>query len=203
MQENMEAMRRPEMRQLEALLFSASVPLSVANLRPYFAPATDIVALLQDLAADYAGRGVMLVQRGEGWAFRTAPDLAETLAAQRQEMRRLSRAAEDCLAIIAYHQPITRAEIEALRGVSLSRGVLDHLLETGWVAPVGRRDGPGRPMQWGTTPAFLDHFSLVSLRDLPNLDELRQSGLIESGLHYATRGATDGQNDQDNRADDD
>jgi segregation and condensation protein B len=136
---------------------------------------------LAELSATYAERGVNLVRAAGGWAFRTAPDLALLMVNERPVVRKLSRAAVETLAIVAYHQPVTRAEIEAIRGVALARGTLDRLLETGWVRPKGRRDVPGRPLNWVTTPEFLDHFGLDSVKDLPGIDELRAAGLLEIG----------------------
>ncbi len=141
----------------------------------------DIAGLLHELAASYAERGINLVRLAGGWTFRTAPDLAPFLVSERPVSRKLSRAAVETLAIIAYHQPVTRAEIEAIRGVALARGTLDRLLEMGWVRPRGRRDSPGRPLNWATTPAFLAHFGLDDLTELPGLDELRAAGLLDLG----------------------
>jgi segregation and condensation protein B len=137
--------------------------------------------LLRELAEAYAERGVNLVGLAGGWTFRTAPDLASSLRSERQVERRLSRAAVETLAVIAYHQPVTRAEIEAIRGVSLGRGTLDRLLEAGWVQPRGRRETPGRPLNWVTTAHFLAHFGLDSLNELPGVEELRASGLLDIG----------------------
>ena len=133
------------------------------------------------MPTSYDGHGVNLVRVAGGWAFRTAPDLAPELQRERVVARRLSRAAIETLAIVAYHQPVTRAEIEAIRGVSLARFTLDRLIEAGWVRPAGRREAPGRPLIWATTPEFLAHFGLDSLRDLPDLDELRAAGLLDIG----------------------
>ncbi len=134
---------------------------------------------LRALQADYAGRGVELVERDGRWSFRTAPDLAPLLRRTRPEPRRLSRAATETLAIVAYHQPVSRAEVEAIRGVAVARGTLDVLIEAGWIAPAGRREVPGRPLTYATTPAFLHAFGLPSLAALPGLDELRAAGLLE------------------------
>ena len=136
-------------------------------------------ACCADLAEHYAGRGVNLVRLAGGWAFRTAPDLALALRAERPVARKLSRAAVETLAVIAYHQPVTRAEIEAVRGVALGKGTIDMLMEAGWVHPKGRRQSPGRPLLWATTPGFLAHFGLDSLADLPAIDELRGAGLLD------------------------
>ena len=166
-------------RLLEALLFAASEPLPEAALAERLGPDADMTALLRELAATYDGRGINLVRLAGGWSFRTAPDLASLLVSERQVTRKLSRAAVEILAIVAYHQPVTRAEIEAVRGVALARGTLDRLMEAGWVRPKGRRDTPGRPLTWVTTPGFLAHFGLDSLDDLPGVEELRAAGLLD------------------------
>ena len=173
--------RAEQLRLIEALLFASPAPLSEAELTLRIGEDADIPALLRELAEDYAARGVNLVGLAGGWTFRTAPDLAAALRSERQVERRLSRAAVETLAVIAYHQPVTRAEIEAIRGVALARGTLDRLLEAGWVRPKGRRDSPGRPLTWATTPAFLAHFGLDSLNELPGIDELRAAGLLDIG----------------------
>ena len=176
------SVRQRRLRILEALLFASSEPLSSADLSPYFDAGTDIGALLGDLAEHYAGRGVNLVRRGNGWAFRTAEDLGFLLRREQHESRPLSRAALETLAIIAYHQPATRAEIEDVRGVATGKGTLDLLLEAGWIRMRGRRRTPGRPVTYGTTEAFLDHFGLETLTDLPGLDELKGAGLLSGRL---------------------
>ena len=170
-----------QLRLLEALLFAAAEPLAEAELALRLGDTADIPALIGALAAIYAERGVNLVAVAGGWTFRTAPDLAPALRSERDVARRLSRAAVETLAVIAYHQPATRAEIEAIRGVGLARGTLDRLLESGWVQPKGRRETPGRPLNWVTTPHFLAHFGLESLSELPGVEELRQSGLLDIG----------------------
>jgi len=158
------------LRLLEALLFAAPEPLSEEGLALRLGEDADVPALLRELAAHYAGRGVNLVGMAGGWTFRTAPELASALRSERTVPRRLSRAAVETLAVIAYHQPVTRAEIEAIRGVGLARGTLDRLLESGWVQPKGRRESPGRPLNWVTTPHFLAHFGLDSLKELPDAE---------------------------------
>ncbi len=173
--------RADRLRLLEALLFAAPAPLLEEELVLRLGEGADIPGLLRELAAQYAERGVNLVRIAGGWSFRTAPDLAPFLISERPVSRKLSRAAVETLAIIAYHQPVTRAEIEAIRGVALARGTLDRLLEAGWVRPRGRRDSPGRPLNWATTPAFLAHFGLDDLAELPGLDELRAAGLLDLG----------------------
>jgi len=172
---------RERLRLLEALLFAAPEPLAEDDLAARLGGEADIAALLRLLAEDYAARGVNLVRLAGGWIFRTAPDLAGQLQSERVVSRKLSRAAVETLAIIAYHQPVTRAEIEAIRGVALARGSLDRLVEAGWVRPAGRRDSPGRPLNWVTTPRFLAHFGLDSVSELPGLDELRAAGLLDIG----------------------
>ena len=168
----------PERRLLEALLFAAERPVSERELAKHVPDGCDLEAHLAALVADYAGRGVHLVRSGDGWSFVTAPDLAGALAAKGGE-RKLSRAAMETLAIIAYHQPITRAEIEDLRGVQISSGTLDLLFAQGWIATRGRRDTPGRPVLWGTTDEFLRAFSLERLSELPSPDELKAAGLLQ------------------------
>lgn len=171
--------RREHLRMLEALLFASAEPLSEAMLAERLPRGVEVQALLRDLQHAYASRGVNVVEVAGGWAFRTADDLAFLLSREAVEPRKLSRAALETLAIIAYHQPVTRAEIEEVRGVSTSKGTLDVLLETGWIRIRGRRRSPGRPVTYGTTTAFLDHFSLQAIDDLPGLDELKGSGLLE------------------------
>ena len=176
-----EVLRR-HLRILEALLFASEVPLSPADLTPYLGEGADVPGLLLHLQEVYAERGVNLVRRGEGWAFRTAEDLGFLLRREEHETRPLSRAALETLSIIAYHQPATRAEIEEVRGVATGKGTLDLLMEAGWVRMRGRRRTPGRPVTYGTTDAFLDHFGLESLSDLPGLDELKGAGLLSGRL---------------------
>jgi segregation and condensation protein B len=139
----------------------------------------DVAAALARLRQDYAGRGINLVERGGRWHFQTAPDLAHLLRRERAEPRRLSRAAVETLAIVAYHEPVSRAEIEAIRGVQISKGTLDVLMEAGWIRPAGRREVPGRPLLYATTPGFLSHFGLGSRRDLPGIDDLAAAGLLD------------------------
>jgi segregation and condensation protein B len=165
-------------RAVEATLFASASPLSPAEIAAY-AGDGDVAAALSDLAAAFAGHGVELVERGGRWHFQTAPDLAHILRRTRDEPRRLSRAATETLAIIAYHEPVSRAEIEAVRGVQTAKGTLDVLLEAGWVRTAGRRDGPGRPLLYATTADFLTHFGLGSRRDLPGIDDLKAAGLLD------------------------
>jgi segregation and condensation protein B len=171
---------RRHLRMLEALLFAAREPLSVKEIAERMPEGIDLDALLKELQAVYAGRGVNLRRADDCWAFRTAEDLAFVLKRDVVEEKRLSRAAIETLAVIAYHQPVTRAEIEEIRGVSLSRGTLDVLLAAGWARLRGRRHTPGRPVTFGTTAAFLDHFGLESIGDLPGLADLKAAGLLEA-----------------------
>jgi segregation and condensation protein B len=171
--------RREAMRIAEALLFASPQPLSAEDLKGRLPEGTEVEAVLEELAVSYAGRGVNLVRVSGRWAFRTANDLSFVLARHVVEQKKLSRAAMETLAIVAYHQPVTRAEIEEIRGVATSKGTLDTLLETGWVRLRGRRKAPGRPVTYGTTPAFLDHFGLNAIDDLPGLDELKGAGFVE------------------------
>jgi segregation and condensation protein B len=174
---------RPEhLRLLEALLFAAAEPLDEATLAARMPDGVDVAVALARLKDEYALRGVNLVRIAGKWTFRTATDLSWLLARDAVETRKLSRAALETLAIIAYHQPVTRAEVEDVRGVSMSKGTLDVLLETGWIRPRGRRKSPGRPITFGTTEAFLGHFGLEALTDLPGLDELKGAGLFDSRL---------------------
>ena len=163
---------------MEATLFASASPLSPDDIALY-AGEGDVVAALVTLADHYAGHGIELVDRGGRWHFQTAPDLAHLLRREREEPRRLSRAATETLAIIAYHEPVSRAEIEAIRGVQISKGTLDVLMEAGWVRTAGRREAPGRPLTYATTPDFLSHFNLASRKDLPGIDDLKAAGLLD------------------------
>jgi segregation and condensation protein B len=174
--------RPEELRLLEAMLFAASEPLSEKDLAARLPQGTDVADALKRLQQDYASRGVNLVRVGGKWTFRTAGDLSWLLSKETVETRKLSRAAIETLAIIAYHQPVTRTEIEDIRGVSTSKGSIDVLLETGWIKPRGRRKVPGRPLTFGTTEAFLSHFGLDAVGDLPGLEELKGSGLLDGRL---------------------
>ena len=167
-------------RAVEAVLFAAQEPLTVDAIRAHVGEAADVRGVLAELQADYAGRGIALVRRGERWHFETAADMAHLLRRDREEPRKLSRAGTETLAIIAYHEPVTRAEIEAIRGVQISKGTLDVLMEAGWVRPAGRREVPGRPLTYATTAEFLAHFGLESRKDLPGIDDLRAAGLLDS-----------------------
>jgi segregation and condensation protein B len=167
------------LRMVEALLFAATEPLDVASIAARLPDGTDVSKLLKLLEAHYAKHGVNLVRVAGKWAMRTAPDLHFLLQEHRQQHRKLSRAALETLAITSYHQPVTRAEIEDVRGVSLSKGTLDLLMELGWVRIRGRRRTPGRPVTYGTTDGFLEHFGFQNIKDLPGLDELKAAGLLE------------------------
>jgi len=169
-------------REVEALLFAAAGPLSAADLARRLPEGADVAGAISALRARYAGRGVELVCVAERWRFQTAADLAWLMTQEQDEPRRLSRAAQETLAIIAYHQPVTRAEIEAVRGVQASRGTLDVLLELGLVRMRGRRRAPGRPVTFGTTDGFLEHYGLASLADLPGMAEMKAAGLLSLDL---------------------
>lgn len=165
-------------RAVEATLFAAETPMSAEAIAGHLGGA-DVAAVLRTLAVRYAGRGIELVERGRRWHFQTAPDLAHLLRCEREQQRRLSRAATEVLAIIAYHEPVSRAEIEAIRGVQTAKGTLDVLMEAGWVRAAGRREVPGRPVIYATTPDFLSHFGLASRKELPGIDELRATGMLD------------------------
>lgn len=165
-------------RAVEAVLFASAEPLSAKQIAAHVGEG-DVAAALDGLRDDHAGRGLELVERGGRWHFQTAADLAHLLRRDREEPRRLSRAGVETLAIVAYHEPVTRAEIEAIRGVQVAGGTLDVLMAAGWVRPAGRRETPGRPLLYATTPAFLQHFGLATRRDLPGLDDLRAAGLVD------------------------
>lgn len=169
----------PGVRAVEATLFASETPMTIEQIRAYVGEAVDVVAALQLLQEHYSGRGVELVRRGKTWHFQTAADLAHLLRREREESRKLSRAAVETLAIIAYHEPVSRAEIEAIRGVQISKGTLDVLMEAGWVRPAGRREVPGRPFIYATTAEFLVHFGLQSRRDLPGIADLKAAGLLD------------------------
>ncbi|MDP3908093.1 SMC-Scp complex subunit ScpB [Novosphingobium sp.] len=181
-------------RAVEATLFAAAEPMSAEAVSTHLGGA-DVRAALTALAAHFDGRGVQLVERGGRWHFQTAPDLAHLLRREKEDVRRLSRAATEVLAIVAYHEPVSRAEIESIRGVQTAKGTLDVLLEAGWVRIAGRREVPGRPVIYATTAEFLSHFGLESRRDLPGIDELRAAGLldpVEDALASAMETAADG-----------
>ena len=176
------------LRLLEAILFASTEPMGEKELAGRMPESADINGLLQELKDLYANRGVHLLAFDDRWAFRTAPDLASKFHIEKEVVRKLSRAAIETLAIIAYHQPVTRAEIEDIRGVAVSAGTLDMLLEIGWIKPKGRRETPGRPVTWGTTDAFLEHFGLESCDALPGVEELKAAGLLDARATVATLG---------------
>jgi segregation and condensation protein B len=174
--------RNQHLRIVEAVLFATAEPVDAKHLASFLPEGTDVASLLADLKANFANRGVNLVEVAGKWLFRTADDLGYILRRETVEQRKLSKAAMETLAIIAYHQPVTRAEIEDIRGVAISKGTLDQLLEIGWVRMRGRRKTPGRPVTYGTTDAFLSHFGLNEVGDLPGLQELKGAGLLDANL---------------------
>lgn len=180
--ENAVQPRAEELRLLEAMLFASAEPLDEKSLAVRMPQGTNVREALVRLQEEYATRGVNLLRIGGKWTFRTANDLSWLLSKETVETRKLSRAAIETLAIIAYHQPVTRAEIEELRGVSTSKGSVDVLLETGWIRPRGRRKSPGRPLTYGTSEAFLSHFGLDAVGDLPGLEELKGAGMLDGRL---------------------
>ncbi|MDA0220529.1 MAG: SMC-Scp complex subunit ScpB [Proteobacteria bacterium] len=199
-----------ELRIVEAFLFASPQPVSEEEIAGRLPEGTDIKALLVELAEHYQGRGVEPVKTAERWSFRTAADMAPKLKIRLKQSRRMSRAALETLAIIAYHQPVTRAEIEEIRGVSLSKGTLDLLLEIGWIRPSGRRKVPGKPLQWRTSDGFLEHFGLDRVDDLPGKEEMKAAGLLDRrpdlppiGLlkdHLGADAAADGEEGDDEGA---
>ena len=168
-----------ELRLMEALLFASQRPLKVQDIEDRLPVGVPVMELISELKNDYLSKGVNLVNIAGGWTFRTADDLKDNLRSLVQVKRRLSAAAIETLAIIAYHQPVTRGDIESIRGVAVSRGTLDTLLECNWIRPRGRRRVPGRPLQWGTSEEFLEYFGLENLNDLPGIEELKATGLLE------------------------
>ena len=174
--------RNQHLRIVEAVLFATAAPVDAAHIASFLPEGTDVAGLIADLQANYANRGVNLVEVAGKWLFRTSDDLGYILRREKVEERKLSKAAMETLAIIAYHQPVTRAEIEDIRGVAISKGTLDMLLEIGWVRMRGRRKTPGRPVTYGTTDAFLSHFGLNEVSDLPGLQELKGAGLLDANL---------------------
>jgi len=170
----------PEIRLLEAVIFASGEPVTTELLSKQLPEDSNVLEMLYELKCHYSTRGVNLVETDGQWSFRTASDISPHMKITRQPRRKLPRAAAEVLAIIAYHQPVTRADIESIRGVDTSRGTLDILLELGWIRPGKRRDTPGRPLTWNTTPEFLSHFNLETLKDLPGLDELKSAGLLDA-----------------------
>jgi len=184
--------RGQDLRLVEALLFAAAEPLDEATLAARLPEAADIAGLLAELAETYRNRGVNLDRVAGRWSFRTAPDLAPRLMLERLVSRKLSRAAVETLAIIAYHQPVTRSEIEEIRGVVINRSILETLMESGWIRPKGHKQTPGRPATWVTTPEFLVHFGLDGVSDLPGIDELKAAGLLDPRPTAALLGVVGG-----------
>jgi segregation and condensation protein B len=176
------AERSQHLRIIEAMLFASAAPVSITQFQEFLPEGTEIEGLLADLQENYGNRGVNLVQVSGKWALRTAEDMSVVLRKETIEQKRLSKAALETLSIVAYHQPVTRAEIEDIRGVAISKGTLDNLLEIGWVRMRGRRKTPGRPVTYGTTEAFLSHFGLNELTDLPGLQELKAAGLLDGNI---------------------
>lgn len=186
---------------IEAVIFASSVPVKARDLIAHLADESELTPVISIIEERYgAFSGVELVRRDDAFAFRTRPEVAEALSIETQVERPLSRAAMEVLAIIAYHQPVTRAEIEEIRGISLSKGTMDILLEIGWIKPKGRRRTPGRPLTWGTAPAFLDHFGLEALDALPGMDELKSAGLLRKGIVLGGIGEGDDRLDEDDEA---
>ena len=192
-------------RGVEAALFAATEPLSVADLQSRVGEG-DVRGAIAAIVQRHAGGGIELVERGGRWHFQTPADLAHLLRREREEPRRLSRAALEVLAIVAYHEPVSRAEIEAIRGVQTAKGTLDVLMEAGWIRPAGRREVPGRPLIYKTTPDFLTHFGLASRRDLPGIDDLRAAGLldpVDAAMEALDFGGDDGEEAADDGAEPD
>jgi segregation and condensation protein B len=192
------------LRSVEATVFASAEPLSEAEIKLHVGEG-DVGSALKDLAERYQGHGIELVERGGRWHFQTAPDLAHLLRRTREDPRRLSRAATETLAIIAYHEPVSRGEIEAIRGVQISKGTLDVLMEAGWVKTAGRREAPGRPLLYATTAEFLTHFGLGSRKDLPGIDDLKAAGLLdpldEAVLQLGLKGESGGELETEGEAD--
>ena len=185
------------LRLIEALLFASKDPVPTTVLAAQIPEDEDVGEILETLQSHYSNRGIVLENAGNTWAFRTASDLAADLAIQRVASRRLSRAAMETMAIIAYHQPVTRAEIEDIRGVAVAKGTVDTLLEASWIKPRGRKQTPGRPLMWGTTDAFLDHFGLSSVKELPGMDELKAAGLLDKREGLASLPTSEEDNDDE------
>ncbi len=198
----MRLMQDDKLRLIEAVLFAAEEPLTPVEVQRHAGIVESVLPHLTVLADHYGGRGIELVERGGRWHFQTAADLAHILRREREVPRKLSRAGVETLAIIAYHEPVSRAEIEAIRGSQVARGTIDVLMEAGWVRPAGRRETPGRPLTYATTPDFLTHFGLESRRDLPGVDDLRAAGLLEP-IDLAMEAALHSLDEQDGEAGED
>jgi len=183
-------MSKTEKNLIEAILFSASEPLDVGTIKSKVKSGTDVLKILYDLQKDYEERGIKLINLADKWSFRTSDDLSNKLKKEIIVQKKLSKAAIETLAIIAYHQPVTRSEIEEIRGVSFSTGTLEILFELGWVKPNGRKEIPGKPLLYVTTDKFLNHFNINSLEDLPNSDELLAAGLIDSRVDSSIFGTS-------------
>lgn len=177
--DNIDVVMDAGVRSVEATLFASENPMTIADIKLYVGEDVDIPQALTDLQADYQHRGIVLIKTGDRWHFQTAQDLSHLLRREREELRKLSRAGMETLAIIGYHEPVSRAEIEAIRGVQVAKGTLDVLMEAGWVRPAGRREVPGRPLIYVTTPEFLTHFGLQSRKDLPGIEDLKAAGLLD------------------------
>lgn len=175
-----------DLKLLEAILFASSEPVEERDLKEKIDKGENLKNLLNELQKFYASRGINLIKTGDKWSFRTSPDLSNELTIFKTQKRKLSRAALETLSIIAYQQPITRSEIENIRGVQMGRGSIDHLMEIGWIKPSGRKNIPGKPTLWSTTELFIEHFGLTNLSDLPNKDELKASGFLDKRAAIAT-----------------
>jgi segregation and condensation protein B len=186
----MSTIDKKEKKIIEAFLFAADEPLDLETLKSKVKKNTDVMQIVDDLQKDYQDRGINLIKLANRWSFRTSTDLADQLREEVTSQKKLSKAAVETLAIIAYHQPVTRSEIEEIRGVSFSTGTMEVLFELGWVKPAGRKDIPGKPLAYGTTDSFLSHFNLNSLEDLPNSEELMAAGLIDSRVDSSIFGTS-------------
>ena len=186
----MSTIDKKEKKIIEAFLFAADEPLDLETLKSKVKKNTDVMQIVDDLQKDYQDRGINLIKLANRWSFRTSTDLADQLREEVTSQKKLSKAAVETLAIIAYHQPVTRSEIEEIRGVSFSTGTMEVLFELGWVKPAGRKDIPGKPLAYGTTESFLSHFNLNSLEDLPNSEELMAAGLIDSRVDSSIFGTS-------------
>ena len=194
----MPSIDKKEKKIIEAFLFAADEPLDLATLQSKVKKNTDVLEILNELQKEYQERGINLIKLANRWSFRTSIDLADQLREEITGQKKLSKAAIETLAIIAYHQPVTRSEIEEIRGVSFSTGTMEVLFELGWVKPAGRKDIPGKPLAYGTTDSFLSHFNLNSLEDLPNSDELMAAGLIDSRVDSSIFGTSKFTKEDDN-----